>query len=145
MPDRNSLHQLVDTLPEAALEAVARALELFQTWPPEMPRHAQNMKKRMMELIAERTARRGGMSGVASGSLTGDGNCVWSADGSKDGAEVAIELRRFRGHEFQMERRLGVSEDKRKLLYALLIKGPGGKEGHRETEFDIVDDTPPAL
>jgi len=145
MPDRDSLHQLVDTLPEAALEAVERVLQRFQTWPPEVPRDAQNMQKRMKELIAERTARKGGMSGMCIGSLIGDGDCVMSASGSKDGAEVAFELRRFRGHELQIERRLGVSQDKRKLLYALLIKGPDGKEGHREIEFDIAGDSPPPL
>ncbi|MGD1102735.1 MAG: hypothetical protein ABSA59_11765 [Terriglobia bacterium] len=140
MPERDSLHQLVDTLPEAALEAVERALQHFQTWPPEMPRDAQNMQKRMKELIAERTAQRGGRSRMGSGSLIGDGDCVMSGSGSKDGAEVTIELRRFRGHELQIERRLGVSRDKRKLLYALLIKGPDGKEAHREIEFDLADD-----
>jgi hypothetical protein len=146
----------VDTLPEAALEAVERVLQRFQTWPLEMPRDAQNMQKRMKELIAARTARRGGTSGAictgggghstsGGGCWTSDGDGVAHAHGSKDGAEVAIELRRFRGHELQIERRLGVSEDKRKLLYALLIKGPDGKEGHREIEFDIAGDSPPPL
>jgi hypothetical protein len=145
MPDRDSLHQLVDTVPEAALEAVERALQRFQAWPLEMPRDAQNMQKRMKELIAARTAGRGSMSVMGSGSLIGDGDCVMSGSGSKDGAEVTIELRRFRGHELQMERRLGVSKDKRKLLYALRIKGLDGKEGHREIEFDIGGDSPPPL
>ena len=93
--------------------------------------------------ITERTGRRGNTFGT--GGLTGDGDVVASAHGANGGAEVTIELRRFRGHELLTERRLGVSEDKRKLLYALRIKGPDGKEDRREIEFDIADDSPPAL
>lgn len=158
-PDRDSLHQLVDTLPEAALEAVEGALQHFQTWPPERPPLAKQMRDRVRQIIAERTGQSDGASresgtgggGYVSGTIggghwTGDGDGVAKAtSGLNDGTDVTIELRRFRGQELQIERRLGVSGDKRKLLYALRIKGPDGKEDRREIEFDIADDSPPAL
>jgi hypothetical protein len=37
MPHRNSLHNLVDTLPEAALESIERVLQHHQKWPPQPP------------------------------------------------------------------------------------------------------------
>jgi hypothetical protein len=154
MPDRDSLHQLVDTLPEAALEAVERALQRLQTWPPERPADAQKMQERAQAILAERTARTSGASGVGcgvGGSISGwsggghwtdDGDGVALASGFKGRDQVTIQLRRFRGHDLQIERQLGVSEDKRKVLYTLLIKGPDGKEGHAEIEFEIADDSP---
>jgi len=141
---REPLHQLVDALPEAALAMVEQALQYLQTWPPEMPRGAENTQGRLQALIAKRTARWGNR--VISGrSLLGSGDSVATASGTEGGAEVTIELRRFRGHEVQIETRLRVSEDKGKLLYSLLIKGPDGKEGHREIEFDIADIPIPPL
>jgi hypothetical protein len=143
MPDRNSLHQLVDTLPEAALEAVERGLQRFQTWPPQPPRDALKMQERVKEILAERTGRRGNTSIM--GGWRGEGDGVATAHGSKEGAELTIELRRFRGHELQIERRLGVSADKRTLLYVLRIKGPDGKEGHHEIQFDVAGGPIPPL
>jgi hypothetical protein len=155
MSDRNALHQLVDTLPEAALEAVERGLQHLQAWPPEMPRDAQKTFERVTALMRERMARNavanetspartGYTSGTdGGGRWTSDGDGVSWSTGFEDGTEVVIELRRFRGQELQIERRLGISEDKSKLLYALLIKGPDGKEGHWEVEFDIAGLTPP--
>ncbi len=158
MPDGDSVHQLVDSLPEAALEAVERILQRLQTWPLEMSRDAQKMQARAKGILAERTARSGGTAAICAGSggpvggstagsafWTGDGDGSASVSGSKGGAEVNIELRRFRGHELQIERQLGVSADKRTLSYALRIKGPDGKEGHREIEFDIADVSSPSL
>lgn len=147
--DRESLHQLVDTLPETALEAVEQALQHLETWPLEMPRDFQKMREQAVKLLAERTARSSGDTGVScagvgslmsSGSFTRDGDGVTSAHGSKGGTQVTIELRKFRGHELQIEKQLGVSEDKHKLLYALLIRGPDGKGGHREITFDIGEE-----
>jgi hypothetical protein len=141
-PDRDALHQLVDTLPEAALESVERALQHFQTWPPERHPDAEKLHQRLQKLMGERTGQMGGSS---TASFFGDGDGVASAYGCQGRDNLSIELRRFRGHELQIERRLGVSEDKRKLLYALLIKGPDGKEGHHEFEFDIADASTPPL
>jgi len=87
----------------------------------------------------------GSGSYVGGGFFPGDGDGVASASGSIGRTEVTIEIRRFRGHDLQIERQLGVSEDKRKLMYAQFIKGPDGKEGHREIEFDIANDSPTPL
>lgn len=153
MPDRNSLHQLVDTLPEAALEMVARALGRLQNWPPQMPRKAQEMQELAQEILAKRTWRcpevRGGKGctrGTAGGGCwTADGDGAATANGTIDRTHVRIEVRRFRGHQLQIEKQLGMSDDQRKLRYALLIKGPDGKEGYREIEFDIAGDASPTL
>ena len=37
MTKRDSLHQLVDTLPEASVEPIEQLLQMYQKWPPELP------------------------------------------------------------------------------------------------------------
>jgi len=139
MPDRDELHHLVDSLPEEALPFVERALQRYQTWPPEVSPDAIRMQERVRDLLAERTAGRA--SGIYGSSYhlssKGDGGVTAHARGSSGSTVVSVEIRRFRGHEVQTERQLGLSEDKCKLKYTFLIKGPGGKEDHREIEFDV--------
>jgi hypothetical protein len=155
MAGRESLHQLVDSLPDAALDVVERALRRFQTWPPEFHGEAQKMHQRMSELIAERTVASGGAGKIGSSScvgfigartstmtLTTGGGSIARASGFDDGADVHLELRKFHGHEVHITRQVSVSEDKRKLLYKVLVKGPDGKEARREMEFDVPDVPP---
>ena len=139
MPDRDELHHLIDSLPEEALALVERALQRYQTWPPEVPPDAIRMQERVRDTLAERTAgRSGGVYGSSYHvSSKGDGEVTARACGSSGSTAVSVEIRRFRGHEVQTERQLGLSEDKCKLKYAFLIKGPGGKADHHEIEFDV--------
>jgi hypothetical protein len=150
MRNRDSLHQLVDSLPEGALASVERVLERFQIWPPEPPPDAKRMQERVEALLAERTApTERHTEGLVGGSTSGGGRYrvgfgddsdYWAhASGFKGETGVDIEIRRFRGHELQIERQLGFSRDTRKLSYVLAIKGPDGKEDRREIEFDVSE------
>jgi hypothetical protein len=51
MPNRESLHELIDTLPEAALESAQRVLQNYQTWPPEPPIDMEKMRTRVDDLF----------------------------------------------------------------------------------------------
>ena len=49
MLNRESLHELIDTLPEPALESAERVLQNYQTWPPKPPINVEIMRKRVEE------------------------------------------------------------------------------------------------
>ena len=49
MPDRTRLHELVDTLPEAALALAQGSLEHLQTWPPQEPLQAREFRDQQLE------------------------------------------------------------------------------------------------
>jgi hypothetical protein len=55
MPSREALHQLVDQLPEAALEATERVLKNYQTWPPRPPISVEKMRERVEERLRNRS------------------------------------------------------------------------------------------
>jgi hypothetical protein len=52
MPNRESLHALIDTLPEAALESAERVLQNYQIWPPKPPIDVEKMRKRWTNFLA---------------------------------------------------------------------------------------------
>jgi hypothetical protein len=54
---------------------------------------------------------------------------------------VKVELHFFRGHRLDIEERLRISDDKKSLIYARQIKGPGGKESSYEIDFDIASES----
>jgi hypothetical protein len=141
MPDRSSLHKLIDTLPEDALAVVAQVLQRYETWPPSMPPEHAYLKKmldRAKELIPQPTEGcYGGISAGANGSSSHD--CMAHASTFRNGTLLNVELRQFRGRELQLQRRLGISEDQRKLFHSLTIRGPDGKEAHWEIEFNCSD------
>ena len=53
MPHRNSLHNLVDTLPEEALESIERVLQHHQKWPPQPPIDVQKLRDQVRERFAK--------------------------------------------------------------------------------------------
>ena len=125
MTTRESLHKLIDTLPEAALESTERVLQFYQVWPPEPPadvtRMHQEVQERFRSSAAEHAARtgRGLMSGSVSGSrFKPDGDGQSSMTGWEGETLVTVELHVFRGHRLDIEKRLRISDDKKSLIYA---------------------------
>jgi hypothetical protein len=63
MLSRQSLHELIESLPDAALESSERVLRNFQNWPPKPPIEVEKMRTRVDELFRrpgeERAARTG--------------------------------------------------------------------------------------
>jgi hypothetical protein len=152
MPNRETLHELIDTLPDAALESAQRVLQNYQTWPPRPPINVEKMRKRVDELFRRRGEERAALTGtrfvgsrVGSGRFTSDSDGMASMSTTEGQTLVTLEIHLFRGHRLEIEERLRLSEDKKSLVYAQQIKGPGGKENRYEIEFEIVDGLPPAV
>jgi hypothetical protein len=147
MTTRESLHKLLDTLPEAALESTERVLQNYKAWmwPPQqtddLTKMRQEVEERFRKSAAEHAARTG--RGVISSSVSGsrfkpDGDGMSSMSGWEGETLVTVELHVFRGHRLEIEERLRISDDKKSLLYAQHVKGPGEKDGHTEFEFNIA-------
>jgi len=150
MPNRESLHELIDTLPEAALESAERVLQNYQIWPPKPPIDVEKMRKRVDELFSRRgqelAARTGAGFATArtgSGSFKADGDGMASMSTSEGETSVTLEIHIFRGYRLEMEERLRLSEDKKLLVYTQQIKGPEGKKGRYEIEFEVAERLPP--
>jgi hypothetical protein len=150
MPNRESLHELIDTLPEAAFEVAGRVLQNYQTWPPKPPIGVEKMHERVDELLerrGEELAAAHNRTGYVSvhmrgGSFKPDGDGMASAS-TMDGRDlVNFEIRIFCGHRLELEERLHLSENKKSLVYTQQIKGPKGKEGHYEAEFEVAEGLP---
>jgi hypothetical protein len=106
MPNRESLHELIDTLPEAAFEVAGRVLQNYQTWPPKPPIGVEKMHERVDELLerrGEELAAAHNRTGYVSvhmrgGSFKPDGDGMASAS-TMDGRDlVNFEIRIFCGH-----------------------------------------------
>jgi len=150
MSNRESLHKLIDTLPEAALESAEGVLQNYQTWPPKPPIDVEKMRKRVHELIRKRGEERAAQTGA--GVITvgfsrshqkPDGDFAASMSTADGPAHVNFEIRIFRGYRLELEERLRLSEDKKSLVYSQQIKGPEGKEGRYEIEFETAEGIPP--
>src|SRR5215469_3090250 len=77
MPDRSLLHELVDSLPEAALAVAQGALEHFQTWPPKPPAQFAAIEEADMDRM-RRSMRPGtlGTGGGGGGGFMGPGGWI---------------------------------------------------------------------
>jgi hypothetical protein len=150
MATRESLHKLIDTLPEAAVESAERVLQNYEAlmWPPQPPADVMKMHREVEERFrrgaAEHAARTG--RGMISSSIGGsrfkpDGDGGASMSGWEGETLVTVELHVFRGHRLDIEERLRISEDTKSLIYAQQVKGPGEKEGRYEIEFDIASES----
>jgi hypothetical protein len=149
MTNRDSLHQLVDTLPEASVESVERLLQMYQKWPPEPPAGVKEMSERMEQdftrSLEEHAARTGSdktLSFTRTSRVSPGGDRSASQRMFEGETAVSLELRVFCGHKLDTEERLRLSDDKQKLVYNQFIKGPNGKEGRYEIEFDVPEQRP---
>ena len=149
MPNRESLHELIDTLPEAALESAERVLRNYQTWPP-TPLDVENMRQRVDELFRQRVEERAAHTGTgfissrtSGGIFKPDGDGMASMSTSEGQTLVTLEIHLFQGHRLEIEKRLRLSDDKKSLVYTQQIKGPQGKEARHEIEFEVAEGLPP--
>ena len=150
MPNRESLRELIDTLPEAALESAQRVLQNYQTWPPKPTIDVENMRRRVDELFRKRSEERAARTGtgfvgtrIGGSRFKPDGDGMTSMSTWEGETLVTLEIHVFRGLRLEIEERLRLSEDKKSLVYTQQIKGPEGKEGRYEIEFEITEGLPP--
>ena len=122
MPSRETLHELVDRLPEAALETTERVLRNYQMWPPRPPITVEKMRERVEERLRNRGENcvRAYLGG---GSSKPNGDSM-SSMSTMDGPDcVNFEVRIFRGHRLELDERLHLSDDGRLLQYSQQIAG----------------------
>ncbi len=136
MNERETLHRLVDTLPEGALEPAKRTLEHLQVWPPQPPPEVERMRR---EMGAQ--GFRGGCVGSGSYFLDPDrkmkGGSMSSSHAEPDGTLIFQTRRFLQGHEVRIEERMRVPEGAGKLVYSHDIVGPDGQESREEMEFAL--------
>ena len=144
MPSRETLHELVDKLPEPAFEMTERMLKNYQTWPPKPPMTVEKMRRRVDEMRRNQTQESGvtrgkglirGYSGSGGTDPSGDGTSSMTTMDDSD--VVNFEVRIFRGHRLEIEERLYLSDDGKLLRYSQQISGPDGKTDHYEVDFKV--------
>jgi hypothetical protein len=142
--DRESLHKLVDSLPEDALQPAGQALQHMQQWPPKPvqlpPRIAkiqEDLQRRTME------GRRPGFAGTGGGGgnwTTGPHGDVqdgrYTSTRKEDGATVVETHHFFRGQEITVTQRFQFAEDGKTLT--LFEEAAHGQQRYRNTmEFEF--------
>jgi hypothetical protein len=139
MPTREELHKLIDSMPEAAMEAAHRVLSQLQVWPPPAPPGAEEMRQRMKERrIQVMQAQKPGTTAVFGGGGNYDpakGVGYSSISHWEDDWHVHEVLRRHHGHELSIVERTRV--DGSYLIYRHEVQGPGAKRDEREVVFDL--------
>jgi hypothetical protein len=116
MPSREELHQLVDTLPEQAIELVHGVLSRLQVWPPPPPT-GQVVAPGMQVRTADRRPI------LSSGER-------WEGD-----TLVRETMRNHGGQELRTVERIRIESNR--LVYRHEVAGPGDKHDEREVVFDI--------
>jgi hypothetical protein len=139
MPDRSRLHELVDTLPEAALALIQGALEHFQTWPPKEPRQVRAIREANRKRMPQ--SLRPGTGGGGGGYHLGPGGRVEYGHQShshwEDDTVVVVTHRFHASHELVIEERLRLTDRGTKLVYVHLVTGPDGMVARREITFRV--------
>ena len=116
MPTREELHKLVDSLPDAAVDAAHMMLSRMQVWPPPPPT-GQVVAPGMQVRTADRRPI------LSSGER-------WEGD-----TLVRETMRNHGGHELRTVERIRIEGNR--LVYRHEVAGPGGKHDEREITFDI--------
>jgi hypothetical protein len=138
---RDELHQLVDTLPEAALEPAEKALQHFQIWPPQQPPEIERMNREHHERM-RRSMRPGTAGGGGGGSYSmGSGGRIENGRFSFSRWEektAVVENHQFhQGHEIRIIERMRMDTDGKMLIYVAEIVGPNGKAHQHEITFEV--------
>jgi hypothetical protein len=141
MPTREELHQLIDSMPEGALEAAYRFLTHLQVWPPPLPPQMEELRqgyeKRLKELEEARVGETdvvtigGGIMDWPQDQGTKLKSGYWSFD-HEDGDTLVGETRRYKdGHELAIVERIRIQDGQHE------VTGPGDKRDEREIVFDV--------
>ncbi len=152
MPDRDSLHKLVDSLPEAAVGVAENLLKTSQAWHHVPPVDVPAMRRRVREMF---TRGPGEAEGKPQNELLGTrgssgvGRPMSSSRSEEDREAswfvvegetlVTFRICRRHGYELEIEERLRVSEKDGTLQYSQQVKGPNGKTDTYAIEFDCRD------
>jgi hypothetical protein len=143
MPNRSRLHELVDSLPEAALAVAQGALEHYQTWPPQRPAQLDAIRKANIDRM-RRSMRPGTVGGGGGGGshLMGPSGRIEYGRHShshwEDDAVVVTTHRYHAGHELVIEERMRLVDDGARLTYSHSVTGPDATNDMREITFAVL-------
>lgn len=142
MADRSRLHELIDTLPDAAVPVAQGALEHYQTWPPpESPRIAELREEHRQRMRGSmRPGMGGGGGGGASYRMGPSGRVEYGHNSYsywEDDSVVVVTHRFHAGHELVIEERLRLDGEAGRLFYAHEVIGPDGVREKREVGFRV--------
>ena len=134
---REQLYELVDALPEGALEAARGILKRLQEWPPPSSPDLDRIRQQQLERMRQST-RPGAIGSCISGGISGpDGHAHYSVNRRMDDGTSVMETHHIHaGHEVTVIERLWLAEGRR-LGYAHEITGPNGKTQIQEIGFEV--------
>jgi len=142
MADRARLHELIDTLPDAALAVAQGSLEHLQTWPPQVPARIKEIRDQGFDRMraAVRPGTGGGGGGGGSYRVGPGGRIEYGTHSHShwDGDTVVITTHRFHaGYELVTHERLRLEPERGELTYTHEITGPDGNVNQSETVFKV--------
>ena len=142
MPDRSRLHELVDTLPVAALAVAQGSLEHLQVWPPQPPAQWRAMRDSDLERMrgATRPGTIGGGGGGGHYRMGPGGRIEYGAHSHshwEDDAVVVITHRFHAGHELVIAERMRLVDDGARLAYSHSVTGPDAVNDTRVVTFAL--------
>ncbi|MGA2811790.1 MAG: hypothetical protein ABSG16_10360 [Candidatus Acidiferrum sp.] len=143
MFDRAALHNLVEALPEEALDFAFRVLEHYQKHPPSNESDPEKLRAKARNRVMRSTrlrAKRTGASGTSllAGCVGPDGYGSATAQGWEGQTCLVSKVCFYRGHELHTVDRLSLSEDGCKLLYAVEAKILDGAVERHQFSFDVA-------
>jgi len=139
---REELHQLVDTLPELAMEQARKMLERLQTWPPQVPPEVKQRLREGRERLQGLAPKGhfGGGGGVQFGSQGEPRNgCYTSSGFAEDGGTVRETQHFLDGLKVAITERTGLQKDRKALIYSSEIVGPDGSRHVQNITFQVKE------
>jgi hypothetical protein len=142
MIDRSRLHELIDSLPEAALAVAQGALENFQSWPPKRtPAQLSAQKGNMDRMRGSMRPGTLGDGGGGGGYFTGPGGRIEYGHRSYshwEGNTFVVTTHRFyAANEFVIEERMRSGDDGASITYSHSVTGPDNTKNQREIRFIV--------
>lgn len=143
MPTREELHNLINALPDEAVEMAHRSLTYLQVWPPEptfRQLDMQSMRQRLedrREVIRKHNEGKHRITGfIGAGNYDPTRGAASSGMSGWDGDTHVIQTyRQHQGHELMTIESIRV--DGERLVYKHEVTGPGDKRDEHEVVFDL--------
>jgi len=143
MFDRASLHNLVDAIPDDALDVTFRVLEHYQKHPPSNESDPAKLRAKARSRVIRGAHNRARRTGVEVSSLLGgcvgpDGYGSASAQGWEGQTCLVSRVCFYRGCELHSVDRLSLSDDGTRLVYSVEAKLLDGAAQQHEFTFDVA-------
>jgi hypothetical protein len=143
MFDRAALHNIVDALPDEAVDHAFRVLEHYQKHPPSNESDPERLRVQARNRVMRGARLRAKRSGVSEASLLAgcvgpDGYGSATAQGWEGQTCLVSKVCFYRGHELHTVDRLSLSADGSKLLYSIEAKLKDAEVQQHEFSFEVT-------